>query len=85
MRPATEPRSPLAALGPCDLQQALDDPLQARAVMAALDAARLAADRADARDARQQMLAVSIRLAQRVCGDYLARARRHQPQQEMQT
>lgn len=71
MEAATDRRSPLGALGPSDIEQALADPNFAEALLIELDDAALALPGAPVTDLQQRMLAASIRLARQIYLDHL--------------
>ncbi|HEY9255595.1 MAG TPA: hypothetical protein VIP30_13780 [Stenotrophomonas sp.] len=75
MEAAIDRRSPLGALGPSDIEQALADPNFAEALLIELDDACLAVQGACTTDAQQRMLATSIRLARQIYLDHLRRQR----------
>ncbi len=75
MEAATDCRSPLGALGPSEVEQALADPSFAEALLIELDDACLALPEGATPDVRQRMLDASIRLARQIYLDHLRRQR----------
>lgn len=68
---ATDGRSPLSALGPSDVEQALANPKFAEALLIELDDACLALPDGPATNVQQRMLAASIRMARQIYLDHL--------------